>query len=174
MRRELTRERLRALLRAIAKAARGRGPYRVYIVGGGTAVLAGWRSQTLDADLYSEDEEVFRDIQRIKQRLDVNVEFARPEQFVPELPGTAERHVFLETIGPVSYYHYDPYAQTLAKLVRGFRRDLEDAGQFAARGMVDPKRLRALVARIPESAYARYPQLSAADVRQVVDDFCRA
>lgn len=132
---------------------------------------AGWRPSSIDADLFSDDEDVFRDIQGIKERLDVNVEFARPEHFVPELRGSADRHVFLETIGPVSFYHYDPYAQLLSKIVRGFRRDLDDAGRFLRSGMVDPVTFRALVADVPEAAYSGYPNLSRAAVLEAVDDF---
>ena len=114
---------------------------------------------------------MFREIQSIKKRLNVNVEFARPEHFVPEIPESAERHVFIESIGPVSFYHYDPYAQTLAKIVRGFLRDVEDARHFIRSGMVDRERLRSLVTRIPESAYSRYPALSSASVKRAVTDF---
>ncbi len=71
VRADVTRERLRALFREIAKSAPAKRRSRIYVVGGGTAVLAGWRPSSVDADLYSEDEAVFRDIQRIKERLDV-------------------------------------------------------------------------------------------------------
>jgi hypothetical protein len=71
----------------------------------------------------------------------------------------------------VSFYHYDPYAQLLSKVVRGFARDLVDARAFIASGMVDPERFRALVAGIPESVYSRYPKLSRAGVRSAADDF---
>lgn len=158
-------------MQEIAKTAPRKGLYRVYLVGGGTAVYAGWRPASIDADLFSDQEEVFREIQRIKERLQVNVEFARPEHFVPGLPGSADRHVLLETIGPVSFYHYDPYTQVLAKVVRGFGRDVEDAGHFLRSGMVEPGRLRTLVAQIPESSYARYPSLSRAAVASAVESF---
>jgi len=171
VRNELTRDRLRALMREIATSAPSGGAYRVYLVGGGTAVLAGWRRSSVDVDLFSDQEEVFRDIQRIKERLRINIEFARPEHFVPELPGSELRHVFIETNGPVGFYHYDPYAQALAKIVRGFRRDVEDARQFIQSGMVEPDRLRSLVAQIPESAYSRYPSLSPVGVTKAVADF---
>jgi hypothetical protein len=101
----------------------------------------------------------------------VNVEIARPEDFVPPLRGSADRHVFIETLGAVSFYHYDPYAQLLSKIVRGFRRDVEDAGQFIRSGMVDPKHFRALVAQIPETAFAKYPTLSRGAVLEAVDEF---
>jgi Nucleotidyltransferase of unknown function (DUF6036) len=171
MRPEVTRDRLRALLREISDAAPGPGPYRVYLVGGGTAVYSGWRPSSVDADLYSEQEEVFRRIQEIKERLNINVEFARPEHFVPALPGTEDRHVFIERIGAVDFFHYDPYAQVLAKVVRGFRRDLDDAGHFVRDGMVDPDTLRELVGSIPEDAYNRYPALSPSAVVGAVRDF---
>lgn len=171
MRPEVTRDRLRALFRAIADAAPGSGPYRVYLVGGGTAVYSGWRPSSVDADLFSEQEEVFGQIQEIKERLKVNVEFARPEHFVPALPGTEDRHVFIEQIGSVDFFHYDPYAQVLAKVVRGFRRDLDDATHFVREGMVEPEKLRELVDSIPDAAYSRYPALSPSAVASAVRDF---
>ena len=171
MRAELTRKRLRALMEELARTApRGRA-YRVYLVGGGTAVYAGWRASSVDVDLFAEEDAVFRDIQGIKERLNINVEFARPEHFVPPLEGSPDRHVFIETVGRISYYHYDPYAQVLSKVVRGFDRDLDDARRFVRSGMVDPARLRGLVAAIPESAYARYPNLSRAAVGRAVEMF---
>jgi hypothetical protein len=151
-------------------APRGRS-FRVFVVGGGTAVQVGWRSSTIDADLFADDDAVFRDVQRIKERLGLNIEFARPEDFVPALAGSDERHVFIETVGRVSFYHYDPYAQILSKLVRGFNRDMADAEGFVASGMVDPVRLRRLVFEIPEKAYARYPSLSRKAVLEVVEEF---
>jgi hypothetical protein len=171
MRRRLTREGLRDLMRELARAAPGRGPYRVFFVGGGTAVHAGWRGSTIDANLYSGTEEVFRPIQEVKERLQLNIELARPEDFVPALAGSEGRHVFIETIGKVSFYHYDPYAQLLSKVVRGFSRDMQDAEAFVKSGMVDGERFRSLVNRIPEKAYARYPALSREAVLEAVEDF---
>ncbi len=171
MRRELTSEALQGLMREIARRAPGGRSYRVFLVGGGTAVLAGWRSSTIDADLHADDEAVFRDIQDIKERLQVNVELARLGDFVPALAGTEARHVLLATIGRVSFYHYDPYAQLLSKVVRGFRKDMQDAESFIASGMVDPERFRSLVHDIPEAAYAQYPALSQRGVLEAVDGF---
>lgn len=171
VRNELTRDRLQALLREIGRTAPRNRHFRVYVVGGGTAVLMGWRPSSIDADLFSDQDAVFRDIQGIKERLDVNVELARPEQFVPPLPGSEDRHLFIEKIGRVSFHHYDPYAQILAKIVRGFARDLEDARNFVGSGLVEPVRLRALVKRIPAGVYSRYPQLTAKGVQEAVEDF---
>lgn len=171
MRGELTRAALLGLMQEIARHAPGRRSYRVFLVGGGTAVFAGWRDSTIDADLHADDDAVFRDIQAIKERLQINVEFVRPEDFVPALAGTEGRHVFLETVGRVSFYHYDPYAQLLSKIVRGFRKDMQDADSFIASGLVETERFRSLVHDIPEAAYARYPALSQRAVLEAVDGF---
>ncbi len=173
MRRRLDRAALRELMRALARSAPRRGSYRVFLVGGGTAVLLGFRDATVDADLYCARNEVFRSIQEIKERLRLNVELVRPEDFVPPVEGTDGRHVFIETISNVAFYHYDPYAQMLAKIVRGFRKDLEDAENFVARGLVDAERFRALVHAVPESEYRRYPALSRPSVLDAVDAFLK-
>ncbi len=158
-------------MQELARTAPRGESFRVYLVGGSTAVLAGWRESTIDADLYAERDEVFRDIQSIKERLGLNIEFARPEHFVPALPRSADRHVFIERVGDVDFYHYDPYAQLLSKVVRGFRKDLVDAEQFVKSGMVDPAKFRDLVLAIPESAYASYPNLSHDAVQEAVAAF---
>lgn len=159
------------LMGELARTAPADRSFRVYLVGGGTAVLAGWREATIDADLSADDEAVFRDIQGIKERLRLNIEFARPEHFVPPLERSSERHVFIERVRDVEFYHYDPYAQLLSKVVRGFRKDLLDAERFISSGMVDSARFRELVDAVPDSAYARYPNLSRAAVEGAVEDF---
>lgn len=171
MRDRLTRESLQALMRELARSARPKRHYRVYLVGGGTAVFEGWRESSIDADLYAKQDDIFRDVQLIKERLNLNIEFVRPEDFVPPLEGSETRHVFIETVGSVSFYHYDPYAQLLSKVVRGFARDQADAKAFVTSSMVDPDRFRNLVQGIPESVYSRYPRLSSEAVRAAVDDF---
>jgi hypothetical protein len=171
MRAEMTRERMIALMHELAQTAPRRGAYQVYFVGGGTAVFLDWRPSSIDVDIFSEQDTVFRDIQGIKERLNINVEFARPEDFVPPLEGSADRHMFIDTIGAITFFHYDPYAQLLSKIVRGFERDMDDARKFVSSGMVDPARFQALVVAIPDSAYARYPQLSRRAVESAVTAF---
>ena len=130
MRESVSRERLLGFMQRLAEAAPPGRRFRVFVVGGGTAVERGWRESTIDVDLHADDEAVFIDIQRIKETRRINVEFARPEHFVPPLAGAANRQLFIATFGGVSFFHYDPYSQVLSKVVRGFRRDLEDAGRF--------------------------------------------
>lgn len=171
MRREVTGAAVRALMEELARSAPAGEVFRVYIVGGGTAVLSGWRSATIDVDLHADRDDVFRDIQAIKERLDLNIEFARPEHFVPPLAGSDRRHVLIDRLGNVEFFHYDPYAQLLSKIVRGFRKDVLDARRFLQSGMVEPGTFRNLVHQIPESAYAKYPSLSHDAVISAVDEF---
>ncbi|MGA7303339.1 MAG: DUF6036 family nucleotidyltransferase [Rhodothermales bacterium] len=171
MRREATRDRITAFMKELARRAPRTGSFDVYLVGGGTAVFLGWRPSSVDVDVYSDKDAVFQDIQKIKEDLEINVEFARPEHFVPPLKGSTGRHVFIDTMGPVTFFHYDPYAQVLSKVVRGFKRDLDDARQFIRTGMVDPDKLRSLTAAIPDSAYARYPALSRTAIEHAVEGF---
>ena len=159
-------------MKALARSSSRNDSSHVYIVGGGTAVHAGWRDSTIGVDLYSEgDNEVFRDVHGIKERLGLTVEFARPEHFVPALAGSEDRHVFVGTVGNVTFHHYDPYAQLFSKVVRGFRRDMDDAASFVESGMVDADRFRSLVLEVPDEAFAEYPALSRDAVLEAVDAF---
>lgn len=101
----------------------------------------------------------------------MNIDFAQPEDFVPPLRGSSDRHLFIDTVGKVSFYHYDPYAQLLSKVVRGFNRDMQDAEDFILSGMVDPELFRSLVQRIPERSFTKYPALSRQAVLDAVRDF---
>ena len=62
----------------------------VYLTGGATAVLEGWRATTRDVDLRIEPEEAAGAlgdiIVRAKGELQLNVEFASPVDFMPALP----------------------------------------------------------------------------------------
>mgnify|MGYP001603166300 CR=1 FL=1 len=76
---------------------RARGPGRVYLAGGATALLHGWRASTADVDLKLDPEPagVFEAIARLKDELDLNVELASPDDFIPPAPDWRERSVFI-------------------------------------------------------------------------------
>jgi hypothetical protein len=169
MRTELDADRVRALLKALGHAARG--PGRIYLTGGTTAVLEGWRASTVDADLKMDPEPpgVFEAIRRIKDELDVNVELAAPDDFIPPLPGWQERSRYIARYGAVDFYHYDDYAQALAKVERGHDRDLADVHAMIGRGLVDPAELRRLFAAI-ESGLLRYPAVDADVFRSKLEE----
>jgi len=156
---------------ALAGSAPSGVAIRVYFIGGATAVDRGWRSSTIDADLHASDDRLFAHVQQIKERLQVNIEFVRPEHFVPPLAGSEDRHVFMKAIGQVSFFHYDPYAQLLSKIARGFRQDLDDASRFLDDGLVETEHFRTLVHNIADASYSKYPNLSRTAVESAVEDF---
>lgn len=160
MRDDLDADRVRALMRALGRGARG--PGRVYLTGGTTAVLEGWRRATVDADLKLDPEPagLFEAIRRIKDELRVNIELASPDDFIPPLPGWRDRSRYIDTHGVVDFYHYDFYAQALAKVERGHDRDLADVREMLGRGLVEPMELERLFGEI-EAQLVRYPALDA-------------
>jgi hypothetical protein len=72
--------RIEQFMRALGQAARVEG--RAYLTGGATAVLHGWRATTIDIDikLIPDRDELLREIPRLKEELDLNVELAAPSE----------------------------------------------------------------------------------------------
>lgn len=170
MRELATSETIDRFFRALGRAASSAS--RVYLTGGVTAVLLGFRSSTVDIDLklIPDSDEVLRAIPRLKEELQVNVELAAPDQFIPPLPGWQERSRFICKEGPLSFYHYDFYAQALAKIQRGHEKDLADARAFVDEGLVEPDRLRELFEAIEPDLY-RYPAIDPGAFRRAVENF---
>ena len=160
------------LMRGIGRLARG--PGRVYLVGGASAVTVGWRPATVDADLKldPEPEGVFEAIATLKDELDMNVELSAPDDFIPSVPGWRERSPFIVRYAQVDFFHYDFCAQALAKIERGHATDLDDAREMLRRGLVDAPAL----ARNFELILAdiiRYPAIDPEAFRAKVEHFIR-
>jgi hypothetical protein len=158
------------LLRALGQAARSEGA--IYLTGGATAVLEGWRASTVDVDLKLDPEPkgIFDALRTLKDSLDMNVELASPDQFVPALEGWRERSRPIGKFGPINVFHFDPYTQALSKLERGHERDVTDVEAMVQRGWVEPQRLLELVDRA-EQDFLRFPGLDFPVVREKVAAF---
>ena len=93
MREVADRDRIHGLMEAFGRAARN--DVRVYLVGGATAVLVGWRATTIDVDfvMRPEDDALLRAIPKLKESLEINVELASPLDFIPVPPGWEDRGV---------------------------------------------------------------------------------
>jgi hypothetical protein len=137
-------------------------------------VLEGWRHSTVDVDMKLDPEPpgIFDAMARLKNELDVNIELASPDKFIPPLPGWRERSRRIAQIGLVVFFHYDAYSQALAKLERGHARDLSDVEAMVQRGLVDPTELQEHFTRI-EGALARYPAIDAPSYAEAVARFVR-
>lgn len=149
---------IRRLLRELGR--RARGPGCVYLVGGASALLEGWRTSTVDVDLKLDPEPrgIFEAIAELKTEMDLNIELASPDQFLPPPPDWRERSRFIAPHGKVDFYHYDFRTQALAKLARGLDRDLDDARAMLHRGLVTRAELTAALEWM-RPGLIRYPGL---------------
>jgi len=168
MREPLTTDSLESFMKALAATAKS--PARVYLVGGASAVLLGWRTATIDVDLkiIPETDEILRKLPELKERLKINIELASPDDFIPPLPGWQERSQFIRQEGKLSFHHYDFYAQALSKIERGHDQDHQDFIQMIDTGLVNPDRLVDLFYSIENELY-RYPDLDRKSFRQAVE-----
>ena len=156
-------------MRAIAAAAVE--PGRIYLTGGATAVLRGWRDSTVDIDLklVPDSDRMLRAIPDLKESLHINVELASPSDFLPELPGWQDRSPFIAREGTIDFHHYDFYSQCLSKLERDHRKDREDVQAMLSEKLVDPPKLLHFFEQIEGQLY-RFPAVNAAGLRKAVTE----
>jgi len=143
MRPEVDRARVEELLAALGR--RVRAQHVLYLVGGSSAVLVGWRASTRDVDVRPEpdSDELLRAISDLKQELDINIELASPLDFLPALDGWRDRSPYVGTWGRLQVRHLDFRMQALAKLERGLDTDLADVATMLERGLVTAAELHA-------------------------------
>ncbi len=95
MRQKVTAPRLHAFIKALGASATT--PVRIFLVGGATAVLLGWRDSTIDVDMkvVPDSDNILQSLPALKERLEMNIELASPDDFIPALPGWQERSRFI-------------------------------------------------------------------------------
>ena len=128
---------------------------------------------TVDVDLKADPEPAgfFEAIAVLKDELEVNIELASPDDFIPPLPNWRERSLFIARHGLLDFYHYDPYSQALSKLERGHARDLTDVDAMLQSGLIQRDPLFQQFLQI-EPLLIRYPALDPKSFRAVVAAFC--
>jgi hypothetical protein len=158
---------IRALARELTRVTRRETT--LYLTGGATAVIEGWRASTVDVHLRLEpdSDELLRRLSTVKDDLGVNVELASPPDFIPELPGWRERSPFVFQEGSIVVRHFDPYSQALSKIERGFVQDLDDVASMVSDRLIVPERAQKLFAEIEPELF-RYPAIDAAAFRAKV------
>lgn len=169
MREKVSAERVEQFMKAIGRA--GKRNARIYFVGGATAVLLGWRETTIDLDvkIIPEADEILRALPHLKEDLRLNVELASPDDFIPPLPGWEERSTYIRKEGSIEFFHYDFYAQALAKVERGHSTDVLDVRHMIERGLIEPSRLMELFTRIEPEIY-KYPAIDGKTFRTAIDE----
>lgn len=170
MRQPVTAARVNEFMKALGSGVRS--PARIFLVGGASAVLLGWRDSTIDIDLKTipDRDDILRELSALKERLEINIELASPGDFIPELPGWEERSQFVRQEGKLTFLHYDFYAQALAKLERSHERDLRDVDEMRLRNLIEPRRLLEFFDQI-EDDIQKYPALDAASFRRKVESY---
>ena len=173
MRRVAQREDIDHFITALARRATNQT--RLYFTGGATAVLLGWRASTIDVDIHivPDDDSLLRALPELKESLELNVELACPAHFIPELPGWQERSLFITQEGKLSFFHYDLYAQALAKIERGHALDVTDVEQMFHRALIEPVQLKNFFEAIVPQLY-RYPAIDPPAFRRALEKMIAA
>jgi Nucleotidyltransferase of unknown function (DUF6036) len=117
-----------------------RKPARLYLVGGAALVHMGVRSgftQDIDVQVSGASEgNLIVVIQRMIERLQINVEFASPVDFIP-LPKQWEAHAqFVGRYGSIDVFYFDFYSIALSKMERGNSRDIADVKLLVEQGII--------------------------------------
>jgi hypothetical protein len=172
MRPALTKEKLLELLKRLGAASKT--PGRCYLTGGATALLNDWRQTTIDVDLKFSPEPtgVFEVIPALKNELQINIELAAPDDFIPIPKGWEDRSKLILQQGQLSFFHFDYLSQALAKIERGLEQDLGDVKQMLANKLLTADEISDGFAAIKDNLI-RYPAIDAKDFEDKVTQFLR-
>lgn len=170
MRSTIDPRKVEQLMTILGREANGSGC--IFFTGGASALLIGWRESTVDIDIRLDPEPpgIFQAIAKLKQELNINIELASPQDFLPPLPGWRDRSVFIGKRGQISYYHYDFTAQALSKLSRGYDRDLNDVRAMYSQGLFSVENLRDCFEAI-EPELIRFPSINPEALKERVNTF---
>ncbi len=142
-----------------------RKPARLYLVGGAALVHMGVRSgftQDIDVQVSGAGEgDLIVAIQRMIERMQINVEFASPVDFIP-LPKQWELHArFVGRYGTIDVFYFDFYSIALSKMERGNNRDIEDVKLLVQQGIIDLAELdNAYQEVLTQLGKGRYPRIT--------------
>jgi hypothetical protein len=139
-------------------------PARLYLVGGAALVHAGIRPGfTMDIDVQvsgANEGELIVAIQKLIERLRINIEFAAPGDFIP-LPSHWQEHArFVGRYGSVDVFYFDFYSIALSKIERGNSRDIADVKLLVQEGIVTLTELDAAYQEVlAQLGKGRYPRV---------------
>jgi len=83
-----------------------------------------------------------------------------------------ERSTFIGREGVIDFFHYDFYAQALAKIERGHNIDLLDVRRMIELGLVEPSRLPEFFSQIEDRLY-KYPAIDPKKFRAALETFLK-
>lgn len=115
--------------------------------------------------------ELLRALPALKDALQVNVELASPDLFIPVTAGWEDRSPWEATEGRLTVRHFDLTAQAVAKLERGHARDVADVDAMLDRLLVTPAGLLSFLDAIEPELY-RFPAVDPPTLRRAVEAVC--
>lgn len=140
-------------------------PARLYLVGGAALVHLGVRpgfTKGIDVQVFGENEgDLIVAIQRLITRMQINVEFAAPGDFIP-LPLQWETHArFVGRYGMIDVFYFDFYSIALSKIERGSTRDIADVKLLLQKGIITLAELdKAYQEVLAQLGKGRYPRVT--------------
>jgi hypothetical protein len=107
MRSNIDPQKIKQLMQALGREAQGSGC--IYFTGGASALLIGWRSATVDIDIRLDPQPpgIFQAIAKLKQELNINIELASPQDFLPPLPCRRDRRLIFIPIWVIGIFSRD-------------------------------------------------------------------
>ncbi len=141
MRRQVGRQEIEQFL---IQVGRTRKPGRLYLTGGAALVHRGLRpGQTLDIDIQItiDPANLTAQIAQLKQRMNINVEFASPGDFIPLPTQWEARSEFIKRYEQVDAFYFDWYSIALSKMQRANRQDVVDVQLLVRQGCVEVREL---------------------------------
>lgn len=107
-----------------------RKPGRLYLVGGAALVHMGVRAgftEDIDVEVRaSQEDEMLEAIRKLKDTMQINIEFASPADFIP-IPKQWEINArYIGRYDMIDAFYFDFYSIALSKIQRGSTRDIND------------------------------------------------
>jgi Nucleotidyltransferase of unknown function (DUF6036) len=124
----------------LIQVGRTRQPGRLYLTGGAALVHQGIRpGQTLDIDLQVTVDPANLTVQiaQLKQKMNINIEFASPGDFIPLPTQWEARSQFIKRYEQVDVFYFDWYSIALSKMQRANRQDVIDVQLLLQKGFID-------------------------------------
>ncbi len=128
MRHNVTKADIEKFLDALGKSFRK--PGRLYLAGGAALVHIGLRpGSTMEIDVAieaSDEDEMVMAIRKLVEKMQINVEFASPGDFIPLPAQWIAQARYVGRYGSIDVFYFDFYSLALSKISRGNDRDLID------------------------------------------------
>ena len=143
----------------------------LYLVGGSSLILVAAKESTFDIDVKFDvapehHADFIRCLRQLSQEMELPVEQASPDEFLPLPRGYQDRRRFVGRYGALDVFHFDFYSVALGKLQRGNEKDYTDVVHMIQVGIIELDSLEKYFQEV-------LPQIEAYSLRTDPRDFQR-